>query len=239
MNMNLSTLRQDAYHKIRNKLMDGDLQFGDSLMEPALAKELGMSRTPIREALRQMENEGLVEYVPRFGVMVRMLERKELEDMYAVREALESYGAAEAALHITPEQLAKVKEAFGTMREIEDEFARSGEAHLPAEALKRFVTVDLQFHNLIMLATSNGYLAGILERTRLMSRIFTATFWAYTRESLAEANQFHRRLVDALEQRDAEAARQCTMEALRVSRKNALLRWDERQRNQPAKKGAR
>lgn len=197
-----------------------------------------MSRTPVREALRQMENEGLVEYIPRFGVTVRMPERKELEDMYAVREALESYGAAEAALRITPEQLARVREVYRAMLGVEDEFARSAEARMPTEALKRFVAVDMQFHNLIMQATGNGYMAAIMDRTRLLSRIFTATFWVYTRESLSEANRFHRRLIDALEQRDAEAARQCTMEALRVSRRNALLRWDERHQHPAVKKGA-
>jgi DNA-binding GntR family transcriptional regulator len=137
-----------------------------------------------------MESEGPVEYVPRFGITVRMPERKELEDIYAVPEALESYGAAEAAFRITPEQLAKVKRVYGTMRQTEDEFARSGEERMPAEALTRFVTVEMQFDNLIMLATSNGYMVSIMERAWLMSRISTATFRVYTRSRRQKPTSF-------------------------------------------------
>ena len=96
--MRPTTLRQQAYLRLRERLVSGELRAGMQLSEPDLAKQLGMSRTPVREALRQMENEGLIDYAPRFGAMVRAADRDELAEMYAVREALESYAAAQAAV---------------------------------------------------------------------------------------------------------------------------------------------
>ena len=103
--MRQTTLRQQAYQHLRERILSGELGAGTQLSEPDLAKQLGMSRTPVREALRQMENEGLLDYAPRFGAMVRVPDRDELSDMYAVREALESYAAAEAAAKIKPSAL--------------------------------------------------------------------------------------------------------------------------------------
>jgi DNA-binding GntR family transcriptional regulator len=224
-----TTLRQQAYLHLRECLLSGKLKAGTQLSEPDLAKQLGMSRTPVREALRQMENEGLLDYAPRFGAMVRVPGRGELGEMYAVREALESYAAAEATQKVSPPDIQKLEVAFGQMRDIADRFRDSGRAVLDGALLREFIEADLTFHKIIIAAAGNRYMSKILDDTRLLVRVFTATFWQYDSEKLAEANQFHKRLLEAMQNRDRASASYVTTEAMRVARDNALRAWDQQE----------
>ncbi len=227
--MRPTTLRQQAYLHLRERLLSGELSAGTQLSEPDLAKQFGMSRTPVREALRQMENEGLLDYAPRFGAMVRVPERDELGEMYAVREALESYAAAEAAEKISPLDLEKLVDAFQQMGEIGDRFRDSGRAVLDGPLLRDFIQADITFHKVIIAAAGNRYMSKILDDTRLLVRVFTATFWQYDSEKLSEANQFHQRLLEAMQNQDGESARLATIEAMHVARDNALQAWDQQE----------
>lgn len=224
------TLRQRAYRCIRDKFLTGELLAGMTLSENQLAKELGMSRTPIREAIRQMEMEGLLDYAPRFGAVVRTPDARELSEMYAVREALESFAAEAAAASIGSESLARLSELWDAMQQIRCEFDQTGEAFLEGDLLQRFLEVDLEFHHVIVDAAGNRYLSKIVKDARLLARVFTSTFWRYDREKLAEANGFHKRLLDALKAHDNEAARMATVEAMRVAKGNALEAWDQQER---------
>lgn len=226
--MRPTTLRQQAYLHLRERLLSGELRAGTQLSEPDLAKQLGMSRTPVREALRQMENEGLLDYAPRFGATVRAPDRDELSEMYAVREALESYAAAEAAQKISPPDLEKLEAAFQQMCDIVDTFRDSGRALLDGVHLREFIQADLNFHKIVIAAAGNRYMSKILDDTRLLVRVFTATFWQYDAEKLNEAIRFHQRLLIAMQNRDSESARLASMEAMSVARNNALQAWDER-----------
>ncbi len=223
------TLRQRAYCRIHDKFLSGELVAGMTLSENQLAKELGMSRTPVREAIRQMEMEGLLDYAPRFGAVVRTPSARELGEMYAVREALESFAAEAAAETISSESLARLDELLDAMQQISREFERSNKAFLEGEILRRFLEVDLEFHQVIVDATGNRYLSKIVKDARLLVRVFTSTFWRYDRENLAKANGFHKRLLDALRARDTDAARIATVEAMRVAKKNALQAWDQQE----------
>ncbi|MCH5374953.1 MAG: GntR family transcriptional regulator [Planctomycetes bacterium] len=224
------TLRQRAYRRIRDKFLSGELVAGMTLSENQLAKDLGMSRTPVREAIRQMEMEGLLDYAPRFGAIVRTPDARELGEMYAVREALESFAAEAAAEAITPGALARLDELWGSMQQIRCEFEQTGEALLEGDLLQRFLEIDLEFHQVIVDAAGNEYLSKTIKDARLLVRVFVSTFWRYDREKLAEANGFHKRLLDALRAKDTEASRIVTVEAMRVAKKNALQAWDQRER---------
>ncbi len=224
------TLRQQAYRRIRAKFLSGELVAGMTLSENQLAKELGMSRTPVREAIRQMEIEGLLDYAPRFGAIVRTPDARELGEMYEVREALESFAAEAAAQAIRPESLARLGQLRDAMRQISRQFEQTGAASLEGDLLQRFLELDLEFHQVIVDAAGNRYLSKIIKDTRLLVRVFTSTFWRYDREKLAEANEFHTRLLDALRDQDTEVARNTTVEAMQVSKKNALQGWEKQAR---------
>jgi DNA-binding GntR family transcriptional regulator len=224
------TLRQHAYRRIRDKFLTGELAAGMTLSENQLAKELGMSRTPIREAIRQMEMEGLLDYAPRFGAVVRTPDARELGEMYAVREALETFAAEAAAEVIGSEALARLDELWNAMQQVNREFEQTGESFLEGDLLQRLLELDLEFHQVIVDAAGNRYLSKIVEDTRLLVRVFTSTFWRYDREELAKANAFHRRLLDALIAQDAGAARIATVEAMHVAKRNALQAWEQQEK---------
>ena len=188
--MQPTTLRQRAYRRLHAKFLSGELVAGMTLTENQLAKELGMSRTPIREAL-------------------------------------ESLAAAAAAQRISPDSLSKLDGLWGNMNEISLEFQQSGEPFLEGDLLRRYLASDLEFHQIVVDAAGNRYLSKIVNDTRLLVRVFTSTFWRYDREKLNESNRFHLRLLEALRCKDAEAARIATLEAMQVSRDNALRAWNQ------------
>src|SRR5690242_4529687 len=94
------SLRRRAYDRIREMLGRGQFPPGTRVSTLELSKRLGISRTPVREALSQLSSQGLVQEVPGFGVYVQIPQRKELEELYGMREILESYATALATQHI-------------------------------------------------------------------------------------------------------------------------------------------
>ena len=82
------TLSRRAYDHLQQKLISGELRAGSMVSEQSLASEIGMSRTPVREAIRTLEQEGVLEQLPRFGTRVRTLERRDLVELYDLREAM-------------------------------------------------------------------------------------------------------------------------------------------------------
>lgn len=219
------TCRQQAYRRIREKICSGEIGTGTAISENRLAKDLGMSRTPVREAIRQMEMEGLLDYEPRYGAVVRKIDGRELGEMYAVREAMESLAADMAARAIDDAAIERLRECLATMESVAQDFDRGGEQVLKGEALRRFLSADMEFHRVVLEASGNRYLSRIVVHTHLLVHVFRATFWQYDKAKLDEALAFHRRLLDALAARDPVAARSVTAEAMKVSKERALNAW--------------
>ena len=97
------SLRGKIFNILRQQILDGKYLPGDSLIETKLAEELGVSRTPIREAIRQLELEGLVDSIPNKGVIVRGISEKDIEDIYTIRKVLEGLAARWAVEKISDE----------------------------------------------------------------------------------------------------------------------------------------
>ncbi|MCP4272397.1 MAG: GntR family transcriptional regulator [Gammaproteobacteria bacterium] len=217
-----TTLRQDAYKLIRAKFLSGELKAGTALSENKLSKELGMSRTPIREAIRQMEMEGIIDYAPRFGAVVRTPDAEELNNMYGVREALEIYAAIQACDSVSPKEIRQLNEYYETMQHIIENFKDSDKEFIDGEELDAFLQADLDFHRVLVSAADNEHLSKIINEQRVLIRVFTATLWRYDEAKLVQANEFHRRLLDALSAGDSDAAHIATSDAMKVAKENAL-----------------
>jgi len=101
----------DAYHQIRRWIVEGRLRPGERLVEQRLAEELELSRTPIREALRMLQSEGLVRFEPNRGARVRSLTVADIDDLYELRGRLEAMAAELAAVRATPDQLDRLMAA--------------------------------------------------------------------------------------------------------------------------------
>lgn len=148
-------LRDVVFHTLREAILRGELKPGERLMELQLAAKLGVSRTPIREAIRMLEQEGLAVTIPRKGAEVAKMTEKDMRDVLQVREALDELAASIACEQMTAEQLDELKT---TMREFE-EYTKTGNVKKIAEA-------DVKFHDIIYQATGNPKLVNIVSNLR-------------------------------------------------------------------------
>ena len=138
------SLRSKIYHRLKNAILDGVYKPGESLIEMKLAKELGVSRTPIREAIRQLELEGLVSSIPNKGVVVEGVTMQDVEDIYDIRKMIEGLAARWAAEKITDEQLKELKDILDLMEFFTDK-----------ENVEKFSELDSKFHEIIFKASNS------------------------------------------------------------------------------------
>ncbi|GAA4434578.1 GntR family transcriptional regulator [Bremerella cremea] len=221
--------RQQAYNYIQERILSGDLPGGSQISELAMAKEIGMSRMPIREAIRQLEVEGLVRQVPRFGTIVHSLDRSEMAELYEVREALESHAAESVAEYLSNEDKQILLLLCQKLMEIARELKASGEKTFSPKQLQSFLAADMGFHMIILRASGNRRMIKIVSDLRVLSRIFTAKREPHNLKIVASVYRFHRRILRALRKADGEAARHWMKEHIRESRRLALESFDRRQ----------
>ena len=145
-------LRDVVFNTLRQAILKGELKPGERLMEIQLANKLGVSRTPVREAIRKLELEGLVLMIPRKGAEVAEITRQDMEDVLEVRTALEELAVKDACDHITDAQLSELKKAS-------NEFKK---ALLEGKDLVTCADADMHFHNVILSATNNRRLIQML-----------------------------------------------------------------------------
>lgn len=213
---------QQVYRQLRDRIATGELSPGDVMSEAALAKQFGLSRTPIGEALRQLASEGLVDQVPRYGTIVRDIPVRELADLFEIREALEGMAAAKAAAAITPKALAELRSLCAAIdREIE-RVRELGETTLDNPGLRRFLAADMAFHMLIIASAGNQRLHQMIDQTRSVSVMFAARRGVHVLSRVENANQAHRAILAALEARNAEEAQRLVVQHVRTSRDQSL-----------------
>jgi DNA-binding GntR family transcriptional regulator len=220
--MGSTTLREKAYRYIHEKIASGALPEGCQVSELSLAKELAISRTPVREAIGRLITEGLVEQVPRHGTIVRGPDRRDLTELYEVREALERYAAVEAARRIGAQDLELLVRLFEQMRRLARELRGGQVAALEGSALRQFLAADMGFHLVLIRATGNRRIMKIVGEMGVMVRIFGHHRQTHTPGIVARACQFHGRILGAVRRGDAAAARRWMVRHLRASKRQAL-----------------
>jgi DNA-binding GntR family transcriptional regulator len=180
------------YHQLLEEVLEGDLRPGEILVESALGKRFGVSRTPIREALRMLEQDGVLERVNR-GMRVRQTSSEEVLEIYGVRTILEAAAARDAATRRTDYDLASLDRILRSMRD-----ARTS---TPPE----MAVINRSFHRAIWQAARNHTLADLLERLAVHLRRYPAT--TYMRPGRwEEALEEHRQLLEAIRAGDPDAA---------------------------------
>src|SRR5687768_10756057 len=215
-------LRQQAYDRIRDLLRSGHLQPGARLSTLELSRRLGISRTPIREALSKLSSDGIVREVPGFGAYVHEPDEQELAEVYGLREAIEAYAAREAAASILPAELDRLEELCLRWLAMARHLRDSGELHLDAKSRELSVRIDEKFHETLIRAARNRLLFKTLDDMRLMSRTLEArqlgTNSAITLPMLARTYRDHATLLRVLRKRDADAAEHWMRRQLRMGR---------------------
>ena len=189
-------LRDVVFQTLRQAILKGELQPGERLMEIKLAETLGVSRTPIREAIRKLELEGLVVMIPRRGAAVANITEKDTKDVLEVRRTLEMFAVEVACDRITKDQLEQLKEA-----------AKAFENSKGADLI-RIAETDMNFHEIIYEATQNERLVQMLNNLR-------ENMYRYRIEYLKDSNYYdslvseHQEILTAIEERNKEKARVC------------------------------
>lgn len=197
---NCLPLRDVVYQTLREAILKEDLKPGERLMEVELANQLGVSRTPVREALRMLQLDGLVIMEPRKGAHVASITSKEMQDVLEVRTSLEVLAAQLACERMKEEELAELRFA---LEKFENALAGKDPVVI-AEA-------DMDFHDVIVKSTNNEKLLQILNNLRQQ-------MYRYRLEYLKDFSNHarlleeHRMLVDAIERRDKEEAGEISAE---------------------------
>lgn len=187
-------LRDVVFNTLRQAILRGELKPGERLMEIQLANKLGVSRTPIREAIRKLELEGLVLMIPRRGAEVAEITEKSLRDVLEVRGALEELAVKLACQKITDEQILELRAA-----EKEFEMAlSSGDVTVYAEA-------DVKFHDVIYRATDNQRLIQLLFNLREQMYRYRVEYLK-REESHGTLLIEHKKIIEAIASRDMEAS---------------------------------
>lgn len=204
------SLRSKTYYRLKESILNGEYKPGDNLIEMKLAKELGVSRTPIREAFRQLELEGLVYSIPNKGVIVEGVTKQDVEDIYTIRKMVEGLAARWASQKITPSQLQELKDILGLM----EYYTQKGQHDKLSE-------LDSKFHDIIFQATKSRPLESILtnfhhfiQKARMVSIGYTGR----ANHSLEE----HAEIYKALEASDPDAAEQAIVRHVDSARANLI-----------------
>lgn len=204
------SLRGKIFSILRQNILDGKYLPGDSLIETKLAEELGVSRTPIREAIRQLELEGLVDSIPNKGVIVRGITEKDIDDIYTIRRVLEGLAAKWAVDKITEDELNELKDSYDLM----EFYTKKGEI----EQVAKFNT---QFHEIIFKATRSVVLQNIL--IDFQYYVQWARFESLKSPGRAEkALEEHKRILDAFMKHDAYDAERLVTEHIVNSSRNLV-----------------
>ncbi|MGB9605609.1 MAG: GntR family transcriptional regulator [Bryobacteraceae bacterium] len=225
------SLQQRAYSFIQQQILAGRLPAGAALSEVSLARQIGVSRTPVREAIGQLVAEGFLERIPGRGAVVVQPTREDLVELYELREALEVYAVGKVARQRPdPAELAAVREACDRIRAMADELRRSGRGRLSDAEMQHFLATDLKFHMLLMRLAGNRRIMKVVADTRLLTRIFSYRREGHDALQLESIHRYHSEILDAVQAGDAERAMERLREHIRVSKQERLEAYDRWER---------
>lgn len=207
--MTTNSSTQHAYSRIRDAIVEGAFPPGQRLVEQRVSADLDLSRTPVREALRMLEAEGLVTTEPNRGATVRAFSVHEVADLYQLRARMESYAAELAAERATPEQLAAIESAADDF-----EAAAADRRGSPLDRIRRINEVNERLHEAVLAASCHDRLARLQQRTIDVPLVFLS-FREFGDLELQRSSLFHRLIADAIAAREpARAGRLMTEHVL-------------------------
>ena len=188
------TLREKILENIRDAIVSGELKAGSHISEPELAERYGISRTPIREAFRQLESEGYLTVIPRRGVIVSEFSPKDIEEFYAIKSIMEGYAARRACEKLSEKDLGRLQAINNKLAEL----ARIGD-------IKHFFKIHSDFHELFIKAADNEKLHELI--AGLVTKFQRLRFTSLSLPGrMAVSVQEHEKIIDAFRRKDADLA---------------------------------
>lgn len=184
------SIREKVYQRIKDMILNGRIAPSERIIENKIAKQLGVSRTPVREALHVLEREGFLEAIPRIGYKLKEIQWEEVVEIFEIWKVNEILAASWAIEKITPEELRSLEEILD-----------AAEAEMKKGVPKQFIERDAEFHETLIRASGSLRLLEIcqtLRRHLLLYRVSTM----YEPESAERGIERHRRILERLKERD-------------------------------------
>lgn len=201
-------LSTKIFNILREDILNGRYREGSKLIESKLAKELQVSRTPVREALKQLELEGIVENIPNRGAIVLGISQQDIEDIYTIRNSIEGIAAKWAVERMTEEELEELKEIYDLM-----------DFYVQKNDIEGFAQLNIEFHESIYRATKSRYLEQVLKGLQYYMK--RTRMKALQVEGRIQKSQMeHKEILDAFIHRDPEKAQEALTRHLMNSQKN-------------------
>jgi DNA-binding GntR family transcriptional regulator len=179
---------------IRAAILDGRLEPGRRLKEEELARELGISRTPVREALLVLLTEGLLDSAPNRGAAVRSYAAEDLDDLYQLRAVLEGFAARRAAARVSADAVARLADSCERFEELRAD-----------EDVTELVRENVLFHEIILEAAGSARLTQLVRGVVQLPLVYRSFYWYSPGQKLI-SEHYHRQLTSALAAHDAERA---------------------------------
>jgi len=220
-------LREVVCESIRDAIRKGILKPGERIMEIQLAEELGVSRTPVREAIRKLELEGYVVMMPRRGTYVANMSIRDISEIFEIRTALESLSNGLAAERITPEELEHLQRLLVMIS-----------SYIETKDMDKIVETDIEFHDLLYHAARNSRLVGIISNLRDQLTRFRTLSMSYPGRLEATLDE-HRTIVEAIAQGDSRAAKKAAEKHMENSEKTLLKAMDAIKKKQAKEKASK
>ena len=190
------SLRGRVFHRIREDILSGKYKENDELKEMTIGEELGVSRTPVREAFRQLELEGLIQIIPNKGAYVTGITKKDVKDIYMIRSLLEGLCAAWATENISEE----------LMEELEENVYLA-DFHVQKDHFEQVAQLDNRFHEILYIASGSKQLEHRLrDFHQYVARIRKRTL--ATKERSIASNNEHRMIMEAMKEKNAQKAQE-------------------------------
>lgn len=207
------SLAEEVTEILRNRILQGDYEIGEKLTENRIALELKVSRTPIRDAFRQLEKEQLVEYVPNKGCFARGFSREDMMDIYAVRQVVEELAIRRAVARADEKFILQLQQQLERMRMFTEQ-----------NTYEKLLQANEEFHHMIYRMTGSRFIIRTVK-----------TYQEYVhlarRETLRKETDLpgiyreHERIYQALAARDEDAAARAVVDHLQSSAQRAMARW--------------
>lgn len=208
-----SSLADEIIQILRSRIINGEYAIGEKLVENKIAKELKVSRTPVREAFKQLTKENLIEYVPNKGCFAKGFEQNDLQDIYAVRIAVEQLAVVWAIRNKTEEGMEKLREQL----EVMSLYTASG-------MVEKLILADEEFNNVLYQMTHSRFITQALKSYQEYIDLARQGVLA-RRENLPVILEEHQRIFDAVEAGNEEAAKKAVEEHLKAAAQRAEARW--------------
>jgi len=209
------SLREEVYDSLKKSILHGKLKAGQRLIEENLAHQIGISRTPVREAFHKLERDDLVTRLPKGGFAVREFTKEDVEEIFGIRSALESYAAYLATLHIPPDRISilekKIEESERALENGDDE---------------KVVQLHTEFHDLLYKSCKSKKLTEMINNFRDYFYRYRSAL-LHTKEGFTYSLEGHRQMLEAMRNKNARLVERLVRKHLERGKEIILREIDE------------